>query len=227
VGRVVVEMSGVEWPGSAAEEELELVSELSATLAEHDVIRSEALRAAREAEAEALRRRLPELTPAERSQAIDEFEARHPVFGDDRYRLRWQAQELEAQEEAEALLARMPELSRSERISELEAYGDRFWRGSDEFAALHRKIADFDPDTAEAVPPQPIHASPAVPPELLTVAISALTGTVAKQAIDLVIDWVRRRAVRSQRYQQVKIYGADGTVIRSVGVEGDGSITEW
>jgi hypothetical protein len=227
VGRVVVEMSGVEWPGSAADEEMELVSALSEALGEHDVIRAEALRADREAEAEALSRRLPEMAPDARAKAVEEFEVRHPIFGEDRFRLRWRARELDAQEEADALLESMPRLSPSERIAAAEAYGQRFWRGSDEFEALHRRIREIDPETAEAVPPERVHASPAPPPELLTVAISALTGSVAKQAIDLVIEWARRRASREQRHQTVEVYGPDGNVLRSVGVERDGSVSEW
>jgi hypothetical protein len=224
MARIVVEMSGEPW-ATFGDEEAELVGALAEVAHEHEVFRAEAFRAAREAEAGSLSERLPAMPPADREQAVARFEARHGPFGHDAFRLRVQVKRLEAESAASALLARLPQLSPAERVAAVEEYGRQYSRLSDEFQRLHQRLAEVDPATAEAVPPE-IVAPFGYFDEVLTIAIPAISGALANRVLDVAIEWVRQRATRTQSAQTVRLYGPEGEVIREVHVSSTGSTHE-
>jgi hypothetical protein len=62
-----------------------------------------------------------------------------------------------------------------------------------------------------------------LPDDVLTIVISALSGQLAKQVIDLAVAWVRERARHTHRATTVSVYGLEREVIRKVRIEYDGS----
>jgi len=212
MGRVVVELRSEPWPNAEAD----LVKALVEAAPEHEVFPGEALRVEREAEAESLRERLPTMSHAERQQAVTQFAARHGPFGGDASRLHVEVERLQAESAAHALLGSLPQLSAAGRIAAVEEYGRQYGRFSDHFERLHRNLVVVDPATAEAVPSEVVAAPIGEFEQVVTIAIPAITGTLANRVVDAAIDWVRRRASRSYQPRAVRIYGPDGEVIREV-----------
>jgi hypothetical protein len=229
MGQIIVEMKGADpWANvDLGADEAELVATLAKVAEDHEVVQPEAYRAEREAEAKSLMERLGEMRDYQRTQAVRAFEERYGPFGRDEIsRLEWEIQRLAAEEEAERLLARLPQLSPSERIAEVEEYGRSYHDWSWEFHRLHRRLAQVDPKTAEAVPPRFASASalPGFEPEVLMIALPAVTGALANRVVGLAIDWLRKRAKRADSAQTVKLYGPDGKVIDEIRVSPTGSV---
>jgi hypothetical protein len=182
------------------------------------VMSADAFREEREAAAKALRGRLGALSPEQREQAVSGFRARYGPFGNDAFRLEGELHRLAAEEASDRLLAELSSLSPSERIAAVEEFGRRFWRGSPAFQRLHRRLEEVDPVTADAVPEQHVWPSAGVSPDVLSIAIPAISGAFAGRIVDLAIDWARRRVARRSSGQVVRIYGPDGDVVREVSV---------
>jgi len=229
MGQIIVEMKGADpWANvDLGADEAELVATLAKVAEDHEVVQPEAYRAEREAEARSLMERLGEMRDYQRTQAVRAFEERYGPFGRDEIsRLEWEIQRLAAEEEAERLLARLPQLSPSERIAEVEEYVRSYHDWSWEFHRLHRRLAQVDPKTAEAVPPRFASPSalPGFEPEVLMIALPAVTGALANRVVGLAIDWLRKRAKRADSAQTVKFYGPDGKVIDEIRVSPTGSV---
>ena len=217
--RVIVELNVQSSSGIAEqeEEEQQLVAALSRRLRHQEVLRARDLCDQRQGVARRLSELLPSLSESDRANAIMVFGQLFGPFGLDADSLNELHKELTAKEDAQALLTRLPGLPLHERVHALDGYAERYSRNSQAFKALHAKVAASDPATAAAVRVGgPSRLASPVLPDLLQIAIPAVSGAVATHVVDVALESLRRRAKRTQSRQTLMLYGPDARVIKEI-----------